>query len=184
MRGNIYAWVRDFLSQRKQCVTVNDACSRWRNITSGIPQGSVLGPILFLIHVFINVLPEEVKCINLFADDVKYQIIKTDQDKTELQEDVRNLEEWAVIWKVFYTKKCKHLHAGTIEACKYYMTSEAGNVEIEIVDQEKDLGAIVDSKLQFRHHIVSKVSTANRNLGIIFRTFTVKKCFSVFISLW
>ena len=63
------------------------------------------------------------------------------------------------------------------------VTSEAGNVEIEIVDQEKDLGVTVDSNLQFRHHIVSKVSIANRNLGIIFRTFTYLSQ-EMFLSLY
>ena len=66
---------------------------------------------------------------------------------------------------------------------KYYMTSEAGNVETETADQEKDLDDIVDSKLQFRHHTASKVSTANRNLGIIFSTFTYLSQW-MFLSLY
>ena len=62
--------IKEFLSERRQRVVVNGAHSEWRDITSGIPQGSVLGPILFLI--FINDLPKVIKClIKLFADDAK-----------------------------------------------------------------------------------------------------------------
>ena len=66
---------------------------------------------------------------------------------------------------------------------KYYMTSEAGNAETETVDQEKDLDDIDDSKLQFQHHTASKVSTANRNFGIIFSTFTYLSQW-MFLSLY
>ena len=72
----------------------------------------------------------------------------------------------------FNMKKCKHMHLGLDIASSYYMSSATGNVEIEEVKEEKDLGVVIDNKLNFRQHISSKVSTANRNLGIIFRTFT------------
>ena len=77
IKGNyVLGWIKEFLSERRQRFVVNGAHSEWRDITSGIPQGSVLGPILFLI--FINDLPKVIKClIKLFADDAKlYQIIK------------------------------------------------------------------------------------------------------------
>ena len=120
----------------------------------------MLGPILLLI--FINDLPKVIKClIKLFADDAKlYQIIESNQDKEDLQCDVRNSEEWAVIWKrFFYTKKCKRMHLGPAIAGSYYMSSEIGNVEIEKVKEEKDLSVVIDNKLNFRQHISSKVST-------------------------
>ena len=69
-------------------------------------------------------------------------------------------------------KKCKHIHLGLDIASSYYMSSATGNLEIEKVKEEKDLGVVIDNKLNFRQHISSKMSTANRNLGIIFRTFT------------
>ena len=76
------------MSERRQRVVVNGAHSEWRDITSGIPQGSVLGPILFFF--FINNLPKVIKClIKLFADDAKlYQRIKSNQDSVDLQVDV------------------------------------------------------------------------------------------------
>ena len=77
IRGKVLCWIKDFLNNRKQRVIVNGSFSEWKDITSRIPQGSVFGPILFLI--FINVLPNVIKClIKLFADDAKlYQIIKS-----------------------------------------------------------------------------------------------------------
>ena len=113
IKGKVLRWIKEFLNNRKQRVTVNGAPSEWRNITSGIPQGSVLGPILFLI--FINDLPKAIKClIKLYADDAKlYQIIKSVHDRSELQVDVGKSKEWAIIWKMLFNiKKCKHLDIG------------------------------------------------------------------------
>ena len=121
------------------------------------------------------ICPKVVKClIKLFADDAKlYQIIKSNQDSDDLQIDVGKLKEWAIIWKrVFNIKKCKHLHIGPSIAEDYYMPSESGIVSIEKVKEENDLGVMIYSKLNFRQHISKKVSIANRNLGIIHRTFT------------
>ena len=123
IKGKVLRWLREFLNNRKQRVMVNGAHSHWRNITSGIPQGSVLSPILFLI--FLNDLPKVVKClIKLFADDAKlYQIIKSNQDSDDLQIHVGKWK-WAIIWKVlFNSKKCKHLHIGTSIARSYSMPS-------------------------------------------------------------
>ena len=177
-------WIKDFQNNRKQRVIVNGSFSEWRDITSGIPQGSVLGPILFLI--FIIDLPNVIKwLIKLFADDAElYQIIKSNQDKEDLQGDVRNSEEWAVIWKMFLnTKKCKHMHLGLDIASSYYMSSATGNLEREKVKEEKDLDVVIDNKRNFRQHISSKMSTANRNLGIIFRTFTYLSQVSLYKSM-
>ena len=132
----------------------------------------MLGPILFLI--FINDLPKVVKClIKLFADEAKlYQIIKSNQDSDDLQIDVGKSKDWAIIWKMLFNiKKGKYLHIGPSIAGDYYMPSESGIVPIEKVKEEKDLG-VTDSKLNFRQHISKKLSIANRNLGIIHRTFT------------
>ena len=105
IRDNILMWIQDFLSNRKQRVSINGKNSDWRNVTSGIPQGSVLGPILFLIY--INDLPSVVRClIKLFADDAKlYQIIRRNQDRVELQGDISNSKDWSIIWKMFFNIK-------------------------------------------------------------------------------
>ena len=174
IKENVLNWIGDFLRNRKQRVIVNGISSDWRNITSGIPQDSVLGPILFLI--FINDMPKVIQClVKLFADDAKlYQIIKRSQNRDDLQGDIGNSKDWSFIWKMLFNiKKCKHLHLGSVTTdSKYFMPSDSGNVLIEKVEEKKGLGIIIDSKLNFRQHIANKVSIANRNLDVIFRTFT------------
>lgn len=172
--GKVFNWIKDFLSNRKQRVMINGSGSEWQKITSGIPQGSVLGPILFLI--FINDLPDVINvCIKLFADDGKiYSSVNTEGKKRNLQENITKAENWANTWKMFFNKeKCHHLHIGKRNTVSTYtMNGDSGPVNIEKVNQEKDLGVIVDKNLKFRDHIMSKVNIANRNVGIIFRTFT------------
>jgi hypothetical protein len=109
----LIAWIDNFLSNRVQQVGVNGERSEWHNVTSGIPQGSVLVPLLFVI--FINDLPETVNSdAYLFADDTKiFKIIKSSDDSTILQEDLTKLEEWSDIWLLkFHPDKCKHMHIG------------------------------------------------------------------------
>ena len=176
IKGNVLGWIKEFLSERRQRVVVNGAHSEWRDITSGIPQGSVLGLILFLI--FINDLPKVIKClIKLYADDAKlYQIIKSNQDSVDLQVDVGRSKEWAIIWKMlFNTKKCKHLHIGPSNPCDYFMPSDLGAVPIEKVEEEKDLGVIIDRKLNFRQHIAKKSIHSTQKSGNNIQNFYIFK---------
>ena len=85
IRGKIYNWVKEILSGREQRVFVNGAYSSWKDVTSGIPQGSILGPVLFL--VFINHLPDVIEVlIKLFADDAKiYAVVSNQADNDKVQ---------------------------------------------------------------------------------------------------
>ena len=173
IKGKVYNWIKEFLSNRKQCVVINGTKSEWRKVTSGIPQGSVLGPILFLI--FINDMPEVLNCcIKLFADDAKlYSPIK-ENDRIWMQVGLKNAEEWAKLWKMFFhIKKCKYLHIGkNLPDTQYIMSVDQNPTEVTQVTSEKDLGIIFDEKLIFRDRISKKAALANRNLGLIFRSFT------------
>ena len=174
IRGKIYEWIQDFLSNRQQRVVVNGQFSDWKPVTSGIPQGSVLGPVLFL--VFINDLPDVLNCLKkLFADDGKiYLPIRDIQDEICLQGNVDNSVEWAEKWDMkFNAKKCKHMrHGKKLPNQPYTMKSGQERIQIEQVKVEKDLGVIFDEKLLFREHISKKSAIANRNLGLIFKSFT------------
>ena len=103
-------WVENFLYNRKQCVLVNGKSSKWHRVTSGIPQGSVLGPVLFVI--FINDMPESVKSdVFLYADDTKlFREINSESDADTIQEDLDHLYTWSEKWLLkFHPDKCKAL---------------------------------------------------------------------------
>ena len=157
IKGNILNWVKAFLSEGQQRVIVNGSASGWEDITSGIPQGSVLGPILFLIYMYINDLPGAVAgLIKLFADDTKaYSTVESNQKELALQSHVTRSETWAAVWQMFFNiLECHHLHIGNLETdFKYEMTTNECKIAIEQVKSERDLGVIVDRKLKFREHI-------------------------------
>jgi len=169
-------WVQDFLSNRLQEVRVNGAKSNRHEVTSGIPQGSVLGPILFVIY--INDMPQSVKSkIYLFADDTKiYTDIKTSQDQTMLQEDLQSLYNWSETWLLkFHPDKCKSvtITRNATDERTYHLFDENGNtVELEKTQGEKDIGVLIDSKLNFRSHIQAQVNKANSIMGLIRRTYS------------
>ena len=99
VEGKVLQWVKSFLADRRQKVFVSGAGSTWSLVISGVPQGSVLGPVLFVCYV--NDMPELVKSmIYLYADDAKLaRHIKTDSDVVELQQDLDALEIWAHEWQ-------------------------------------------------------------------------------------
>ena len=103
-------WIDNFLHGRKQAVVVDGAKFRYIDVTSGVPQGSVLGPCLFL--AYINDLPLRVSSpCRLFADDtILYRFVTTTQDRTTLQEDLGRLGDWASEWDMaFHPDKCSRL---------------------------------------------------------------------------
>ena len=97
IRGKILNWIKEFLSAREHRVIVNGSQSSWKDVTSGIPQGSVLGPVLFL--VFINDLPDVIEVlIKLFADDAKiYAVVSNQIVETRVQNSLYCAANWANI---------------------------------------------------------------------------------------
>ena len=172
--GQALAWIKAFLSDRRQRVIVNGEQSEWVSVSSGIPQGSIMGPILF--SLFINDLPEEVtNQINLFADDCKlYQPLHTEDDYIQLSIDLVKLEQWANRMQMkFHPEKCKVLHLGKNNPHqKYHMTKSNGTAHtLESTELEKDLGIFTDTKLSFTNHIQNKINAANKVLGFIKHSF-------------
>lgn len=166
IRGNVLSWISDFLTGRRQYVSVKGEVSSWKDVISGVPQGSVLGPILFIIY--INDLPEVVSStVKIFADDTK--LYNTDSNNDILQQDLDALCTWADLWQlVFNVMKCKTIHYGrNNQDYQYTMKFE----DIESVDEEKDLGVLFQQDLKFSNHISSKVNKANSVLSLILRSF-------------
>nr|VZI16051.1 unnamed protein product [Spirometra erinaceieuropaei] len=111
IRGDLMDWIRAFLVGRKQRVCVGDDMSEWVNVTSGVPQGSVLGPLLFILY--INDSLQELDCGKImFADDVKlWQVIKGLNDQRFLQDNLHRLQAWSKKWLLdFNVEKCAILH--------------------------------------------------------------------------
>ena len=113
IEGDIINWISDFLRGREQRVSVQGYCSSWRDVWSGVPQGSVLGPTLFLMY--INDLLDDLQSPGkLFADDAKvFRRLKSPDDRAILQEDIHKLQAWSQKWLlVFNEDKCKVMHFG------------------------------------------------------------------------
>lgn len=171
--GNILQWIKSFLEDRTQIVKVNGCKSHPASVLSGIPQGSVLGPILFIIY--INDLPDVVHAESyMFADDTKIiKTIKSREDAKSLQSDIKALELWSNRWLLrFHPDKCHVLTIGKLENIIYANRYSLNDHELEHVFEEKDLGVIIDSELKFEEHIADKVKKANSLVGIIRRSFS------------
>lgn len=170
IRGNLLNWIEDFLSDRKQRVVLGSQKSSWKPVTSGIPQGSVLGPILFII--FINDMPKMVESLmKLFADDSKiFKAIESFHDISVIQDDINKLIHWSIIWQLpINIGKCKCLHYGKNNP---HHTYSIGNTDLINDETEKDVGVTFDSSLEFRIHIKSMISKANSRVGLIKRSFS------------
>ena len=169
IEGSLLQWISSFLSQRKQRVRVNAAHSDFSPVTSGIPQGSILGPLLFII--FINDLPDCVQSIcEIFADDTK--IFGPSTKHSVLQADLLKLMEWSAIWQLYFNiTKCSALYIGKNNERHVYYTDANKTNKLDTTTQEKDLGVIFTENLKFDEHINNAVKKANKMVGLIRRSF-------------
>ena len=167
--GHLLLWIRNFLSHRRQKVRVNNTLSNWENVSSSVPQGSVFGPILFIIY--INDLPR----YKMFADDTKLmQKLISTTSHNELQDDINRLIEWSKKWELkFNTSKCKVMHFGNDISNSYTMLdfNNQKRKKLEFITKEKD-GVIIDHKLNFSSHTVTQVKKTNKMMGLIRRSYT------------
>lgn len=167
---SIINWIECFLVHRQQFVTANDTNSSLTPVISGVPQGTVHGPLLFLIY--INDLP---KCISssvhLFADDcVIFREINNDTDLHALQSHINAISHWCNTWQmVLNTTKCKSMRVSriTTNAHSYFLD---GNI-LEAVTSYKYLGIHITTDLSWNLHIESITNKTNRMLGYIRRNF-------------
>ena len=173
IRGKVNKWIASFLANRSQSVVVDGENSTFIDVESGVPQGSVLGPSLFLFY--INDMPEGIKStVRLFADDtISYLIIACDQDTNELQEDLDKLAKWETNWKMsFHPDKCNVLtiskKKNTIE--KPYILH--GHT-LTSVKSAKYLGCTLTSDLNWGEHISNICGKANRTIGFLKRNLNI-----------
>ena len=168
IRGSTLKWISSFLHGRSQRVVCNGCTSSSVSVTSGVPQGTVLGPLLFLIY--INDLP---KCVSshcaLFADDcLLYRKINNKEDHQILQHDLHNLELWANKWLMsFNVSKCEVLRISLRNALEFSYILY--NFPLHIVSEARYLGVIIDSKLNFNKHTDVICKKANSALSFLRR---------------
>ena len=144
IQGPIHKWLTNFLTQRKKRLVLEGVASGESAVDSGIPQGTVLGPLLFLCH--INDLQEAVKSkVRLFADDcLLYRNINTPQDHITLQEDLRYLEDWAKKWGMrFNAQKCYILSSRSKSTHMYSLNG----VFLKQMQQHPYLGVVISDDL-------------------------------------
>ena len=147
IRGNMLMWTKAFLSNRSQSVLINGTQSSSKPVLSGVPQGSVLGPVLFLLY--INDIPSSVKSsLRLFGDDcILYREIHDAQDCWTLQDDLKQLSSWSNTWQLhFNVKKCYHLGITCKKTPIVFQYSVDGQL-ISRVPSAKYLGITVTENL-------------------------------------
>ena len=166
-------WIEQWLTDRRQRVVVDGEVSSWKSVLSGVPQGSVLGPILFL--VYINDLEEGVTGnILKFADDTKlFTKTKEIGDKQNLQDYIDKLVKWSEKWQMLFNfGKCKCLHIGPGNTSMNY---EMGGTILSTTVKEKDLGVTMDANMKVSEQCRIAASKANQVLGMIRRNITYKE---------
>ncbi len=173
IKGSVLNCIADFLSHRSHCTRVGQTKSDILNIRSGVVQGSVLGPTLFLLYIndVIDVFTNAVK-IKLFADDLKlYTSIKSADDQNNLQNNLNKLAEWADNWQLQISNtKCNIANIGC-KAISNNFSYSLNNFKIGVVSEVSDLGVIIDSNLKFSNHINKIVSKAHVRANLILRCF-------------
>ena len=171
VQSNLLSWIEDFLSDRSQYVSINGQCSDSVHVSSGVPQGSVLGPSLFIYY--INDLPSVCEALaKIFADDTKcYNGITSHEDCCKLQRTIDALQEWSAKWLMgFNTGKCGVMHLGKNNPNYDYVMREGENYKVlSKTTCEKDLGVFIDNKLNFKDHISKQVKKARCTAGVIHR---------------
>jgi hypothetical protein len=169
----VKTWIESWLENRMQKVVVRGNSSSWSPVSSGVPQGSVLGPTLFIIY--INDI-EEGLCGNVlkFADDTKvFRKVATSEEAFSMQEDLQKLCKWSVDWQMlFNADKCACMHVGAKNQHYDYFI---GDELIKTTTAEKDLGVIIHQSLKVEHQVAAAVKKANRCLGIIKRNFACQE---------
>ena len=155
--GLVLEWIRSFLENRRQRVILGNTVSSWRTVTSGVPQGSILGPVLFLIYV--NDLPDIVhSTAKMFADDTKvYRQIQNWKDAQELQ-DLIKLASWSKQWLLdFNAIKCMVMSIRNSLKYTYTLNGHVLNSE----ESQRDLGVTKSNDLKPHLHITKSVNKAN-----------------------
>jgi hypothetical protein len=165
--GKVKGWIKEWLSNRKQWVSVNGSRSEEKDVSSGVPQGSVLGPLLFILY--INDMDQLALIIDLlrkFADDTKCaKVVEKQEDADLLQQCLDDLLEWSQTWSMeFNIAKCKVMHFGHNNKKFNY---NINGVQLGEVSNERDIGVCINSNLKPSKQCHEAANKARAVLGQI-----------------
>ena len=166
--GRTLKWIDSFLCFRQQRVVVNGVKSDWAPVLSGVPQGTVLGPLLF--SLYINDISSDIESeIRLFADDcVCYREIKDEEDTMKLQSDIDRLDSWARKWGMrFQPVKCNMMQLTRKRIKKIHASYTLEGTDLENVESIKYLGVTITSDLRWNTHVSNVCTKPNRTLGFL-----------------
>lgn len=169
INGNIHAWIAAFLQDRTQSVVVDGDSSNPVKVESGVPQGTLMGPLLFLLH--INDLPQHVTSfVRLFADDcLLYRPIYSVDDQILLQKDLNALQEWGKTWGMkFNASKCNIMRISRKKSPLHAFYDMSGEI-LKEVQECKYLGINISNNLKWNTHIAAITKKAQSSLGFIRR---------------
>ena len=186
VRGVTLSWIESYLSNRNQYIYYNNVESDKLPITCGVPQGSILGPLLFLLYINDLCNTSKVFKFILFADDTNIFCTGKDRKEVEnlLNSELYNLNKWFEVNKLTLNlTKTKYMIFGNHnENCSVSINNDA----IEKVDSIKFLGIILDSKLSWNDHIQLVTKKVSRSMGILYRVKNIlnqKSLFTLYCSL-
>ena len=171
--GKANRWIADFLSGRSQQVVVEGCASGKVPVTSGVPQGSVLGPVLFLVYIN-DIADKTSSAVRLFADDtIIYRPITTVNDQTTLQKDLNALDHWSRVWQMeFHPSKCQTLHI--TRSPKPLLTNyNLYGQQIEAVDSAKYLGVTLTPDLRWNNHVHSVRNKSSATMRLLQRNMRI-----------
>ena len=171
IKGQLLKWILDFLTTRRQREVIDGHSSGWSEVTSGVPQGSILGPLLFL--VYINDFPLAVKCnCGLFADDsILHRKVTSESDCEDLQTELQSAYDWCNSWLVtLKSEKCKVLHLSRSKD-PYHHEYWLSDKPLTAVNHHKHVDIWLESSLSWDYHINYFCAKANKVLDLIRRTF-------------
>jgi exonuclease III len=175
--GKLLTWIRSFLTERTQIVSVEGSFSGESRVVSGVPQGSVLGPLLFLIHLTDIDSNITSSTVSSFADDTRVLMeIKDPNDSNELQSDLDKLYAWATENNMFFNGcKFEVLHYSNTavpEITRRYTSHDGKQIESKI--NLRDLGVKMNNTGDFSDHLIEIASKARKQMGWVLRTFKTR----------
>jgi hypothetical protein len=175
LTGMLLSWCVSFLVNRKQRVVMGENMGDWMSIDSGVPQGSVLGPLFFIIYIndLINSIDIPIK---IYADDTKLIIVYKDSEEcVNGQNALYIISEWTKVWLLYLNiDKCKVLHLGGTKFQNNKSTYYLNGIPLQTTEFEKDLGIIINHKLSWTQHITKICINATYWRKILHKCFTFK----------